>query len=97
VEAVVIFRVCLFVHGSWRWHAIHDIWILIKEFLESTSWDMLDLLFENLINGVATILKHVNQIHHFLLSELQVFDLIFKNATLCLRLTLGFNRIVNLL
>jgi len=58
---------------------------------------MLDLLFENLINGVATILKHIDQIHNFLLSELQVFDLIFKNATLCLRLTLGFNRVVNLL
>ena len=70
VEAVVILRVCLFIYSTWRRHTVHDVRVFVKEFLESGRWNVFNFLFKYLVNGVSTVLKDVDKIHYFLLSEL---------------------------
>ena len=59
-------------------HVIYDFWILVQELLETNSWNLLNLLIEDLIDRVASVLKHVYEIHHLLLSQLQVRDFIIE-------------------
>jgi len=50
-------------------HIIHDIGILVKEFLESERWDVLNFLFKNLVHWIPSVLEDINEIHDLLFSQ----------------------------
>lgn len=59
-------------------HVIYDFRILVQELLETYGGNLFNLLIEDLIDGVASVLKHVYEIHHLFLSQLQVRDFIIE-------------------
>ena len=53
----------------------------IEKFLNSHCWHLLQLLFVDLLDGVAFVLQEVHKVHDLLLSELEVVDLIIHAGT----------------
>ena len=90
MEAEVVLRVSI-IKVAWRRHVVHDIWVLIKKLLESSSGDMLYLMLKDLVHRVALVLKHVYQIHYLLLSQLLIRDFICKSITLPLNICVLLN------
>lgn len=67
---VFVIQVCV--------HLLLKVWIVIQELLEPQSRDVLDLLFENLVDWVSSALEDVDQVHYLFLSKLEVVNLIIK-------------------
>ena len=79
MKRIIVFRV---IHGPWRVHIVRDVRVLIQEVLETQGRNVLNFLLKNLINRVATVLQHVNQIHNLLFSQFKVRNLICEELAL---------------